>query len=146
MRTAIITTLFIGMLSCQKEEKALPQLYLDLRINGKRHDFIWEEMDGMWDGGNGSAYINCVSDQYEQFSLYLPGVNHTGILSDIGMHNISYSDAIGFRSSGISNAMVEVKQKTAHQIAGSFQAGLICEGSVDEEVQIAGDFVIITPH
>src|SRR6187431_1578972 len=122
MKPGIIFTLMLCvaiLLSCSKQART-PVAVLNFRYDGTAEYIEWEEVKGSRNLNTGNLYLTADGFDYEKFHLELERIERTGMLNNITVKNMSFSNNYGFKSDTLRSVTLEITSISNSSIHGKF--------------------------
>lgn len=144
MQMRILTVLFasISLLSCNKQDIAKPQSFLNLKIEGADDAIRWETVTSKWVDSLGYAELNATSYSFDRCTISLRNITDTGAVNAVSIAQFYYTDGIDFMPNNISGTLI-ITEVNQNGIKGTFSLFLETGFNGSSRKKIYGDFCII---
>jgi hypothetical protein len=134
--------LFILLWSCNKATDTTPKSIVSLTQKDNNNEVSIEYIDAQWNYTTGKLTITAEGIDHELVKLHLPDISTAGLVNNLNIQNISYSDDAGFYADSCVNCSVTITAVNKSFVSGNFSATLKQQKERTETKSIAGSFTI----
>lgn len=145
MRTCMVLyCLLFGLLlsaSCRKGKEACVAT-LSLHIENRSEAVEWMEVSSGRQDQFGEILVSGWGYNDEQFTINLRNIFDTGIINNLTLSQLSFTDGAGFRPQQIRAGFIRIVEKNQACISGVFEVSLADNSSATKVVKADGSFRI----
>ncbi|MDO9374810.1 MAG: hypothetical protein Q7T76_10340 [Ferruginibacter sp.] len=144
MKPGIIISVifFLAVLSsCSKEKTGLPNAVLTIWFEHNTEPIEWAKVKCGRQPNTGDVYLSADGFDYEKFHLELQNITSTGLVQNLTVRNISFSNNYGFQADTLRSVALEITTLNSSSIHGKFEVSFGMKNNA-QVVKATGAFSI----